>query len=166
MVEIKKMVQDKLNEQINRELYSGYLYLSMAAYFESMNLKGFASWMKAQAEEEKGHAMRMYDYVYERGGKVSLLDIEAPPREWKSPADAFKHTYEHEKKVTQMINVLSELAVSEKDRATAVFLQWFITEQVEEEDTALNIVEKLKIIGSSNQGLTMLDRELSQRKQK
>lgn len=163
-MEIGKKMQDALNRQINRELYSGYLYLSMAAYLDSMNLKGFSHWMRAQAGEEKEHAMRIYDHVYDRGGEVALEDIEAPPKKWKSPLDAFQQAYEHEKKVTKMIDDLSELAATEKERATEVFLHWFVNEQVEEEDSTNEIVQKLRMIGESKNALLMLDRHLGERK--
>ncbi|RLI72176.1 ferritin [Archaeoglobales archaeon] len=161
---IKDTILEALNKQINAELYSAYLYLSMSAYFESINLKGFANWMMVQAKEEVTHAMRIYDYVVERGGRVKLTAIEQPPTEWKSPLDAFEAAYNHEVKVTQMINELVDLALKEKDHATYNMLQWFINEQIEEEASADEIVQKLKLVGNERSALFMVDRELAQRK--
>ena len=161
---IKDTILEALNKQINAELYSAYLYLSMSAYFESINLKGFANWMMVQAKEEVTHAMRIYDYVVERGGRVKLTAIEQPPTEWKSPLDAFEAAYNHEVKVTQMINELVDLALKEKDHATYNMLQWFVNEQVEEEASADEIVQKLKLVGNERSALFMVDRELAQRK--
>ena len=158
----EKMTQ-ALNEQINAELYSAYLYLSMAAYFESVNLPGFANWMRAQTQEELMHAMKIYDFVNERGGRVLLKAIEQPPVEWKSPLAVFEATYKHEQKVTGLINELVNLAIEEKDHATNAFLQWFINEQVEEEKSASDIVGKLKLIEANPEGMYMLDKEMGQR---
>lgn len=160
---LKKKMQKALNRQMNRELYSAYLYLSMSSYFESVSLKGFAKWMRAQAQEELMHAMKFYNYVIERGGRSIMEAIEAPPSEWKSPLGAFEHVYEHEQKVTGLINELVDLAVSEQDHATNSFLQWFVTEQVEEEASADEVVQKLKLAGGEGPGLFMLDSELGQR---
>ena len=154
---------DELNRQVNAELYSSYLYLSMAAYFESINLKGFANWMKIQAQEEVTHAMKFFDYINERGGRVTLDTIKKPPAEWKSPLDVFENTYKHEVNVTKMINSLVDLAIKEKDHATYNMLQWFVAEQVEEEASADAIRQQLKFIGKDGRGLLMLDRELSRR---
>ena len=154
---------DELNRQVNAELYSSYLYLSMAAYFESINLKGFANWMKIQAQEEVTHAMKFFDYINERGGRVTLDAIKKPPAEWKSPLDVFENTYKHEVNVTKMINSLVDLAIKEKDHATYNMLQWFVAEQVEEEASADAIRQQLKFIGKDGRGLLMLDRELSRR---
>jgi ferritin len=162
-MKIKPAVEKAINEQINAELYSAYLYLSMAAYFESQNLKGFAHWMQAQTKEEVSHAMKMYGFVFERSGKVTLKAIENPQSSWKSPLNAFESVYEHEQKVTDLINKLVEVARSENDIASENFLMWFIDEQVEEEAHASEIVEKLKMIGDARQGLFMLDRELGKR---
>lgn len=158
-----KKIQDTLNTQINAEIYSAYLYLSMSAYFESVNLKGFANWMRVQAQEELAHAMKFYNYVNERGGRVILRMIEGPPAEWNSPVAAFEHTYRHEQKVTSMINNLTNMAIEEKDHATHSFLQWFINEQVEEEASADEILQKLKLLENVPAGLFMLDRELASR---
>jgi ferritin len=160
---INKKVQDALNRQCNREMYSAYLYLSMSAYFQSLNLKGCANWMRVQTQEEMVHAMKFYDHVIQRGGRVVLADIEAPPTEWKSPREAFEKTYEHEQKVTGLIHDLVDLAIAEKDHASVSFLQWFVTEQVEEEESASDLAEKLKLIGGDGNGLLMLDKELGQR---
>lgn len=156
-------VQDAINEQINKELYSAYLYLSMAAYFEGKNLSGFSHWMKIQAQEETTHAMKMYHFLFERGGKVLLKPIDGPPTDFTSPMAVMEETLNHEKKVTGLIHNLYELALSEKDYALQTFLQWFIDEQVEEESNAQDLIERLKIAGEQGPGLFMLDKELGQR---
>ncbi len=161
---IKEKMQNALNNQINLELYSAYLYLSMSAYFESINLKGFANWMKVQAQEELNHAMKFYDHINERGGKMTLKAVEAPKTEWKSPLDAFEDTYKHEQKITSIINKLVDLSESENDYPSKSLLQWFVDEQVEEEASADEIVKKLKLIKESPNGLLMLDSILSKRK--
>jgi len=158
----KKMLQ-KLNEQINHELHSAYLYLSMAAYFESMNFKGFAHWMKKQAQEEQVHAMKFFDYIYDRGDKVELTQIAAPEKKWKSPLAAFEAAYKHEQKVTGLIHALVKLANEQKDYATASFLQWYVDEQVEEEASADEIVQQLKLVGDNGPALLMLDKHLGAR---
>jgi len=158
-----KKVQDAINEQIRNELYSGYLYLSMSAYFEANNLPGFAHWMRVQAEEEQEHALKFFDFVHDRGGRVTLKAIEQPPAEWDSPLAVFEHTLEHEQKVTSLIHQLYALALTEKDYATQVTLQWFVDEQVEEEKSATEIVETLKLAGAKGQALVMMDRALGQR---
>ncbi len=160
---IKAKIQDALNKQLNAELYSSYLYLSMAAYFESVSLKGFANWMRVQAREELVHAMKFYAYINERSGRVNLASISAPSAQWDSPLAAFEQVYEHEQKVTGLINDLVTLAVSEADHATNNFLQWFVAEQVEEESSADEIVQKLRLLGEDRSGLFMLDQELGQR---
>jgi ferritin len=156
-------MQNAINEQIKDELYSAYLYLSMAAYFEAASLPGFASWMRMQSQEEVDHAMKFFDFVNERGGRVELQAIEQPTVEFESPLAVFEATYEHEQKVTGLIHNLYALAVEEKDYAAQVMLHWFIDEQVEEEATASQIVDLLERIGDKDQGLIMLDRELGQR---
>lgn len=161
---IKEKVAKAINKQINRELYSSYLYLSMSAYFESINLRGFAHWVKVQSNEENNHAMKFYNYLIDRGGRVILTALETPPAEWKSPTDVFEQIYKHELKVTEMINDIVKLAREENDYATENALQWFTTEQVEEESSPLLILEKLKMIKGSAQGLLMLDAELAGRK--
>ena len=156
-------MQEAINSQINAEIYSSYLYLSMSAYFESINLSGFASWMRAQAQEEMVHAMKFYDYVNERGGRVILGPIEAPPSEWESAVSVFDATYKHEQKVTGLINDLVDLAIEEKDHATNNLLQWFVSEQVEEEASASGVLNKAKLTGDAPGGLFMLDQELGAR---
>jgi len=162
-MKIKPAVEKAINEQINAELYSAYLYLSMAAYFESINLKGFAHWMQVQAKEEAGHGMKLYGFVFERGGKVTLKAIEQPKTEWKSALNAFEDVYAHELKVTELINKLVEAARAENDVASENFFMWFIDEQVEEEAHALEAVQKLKMIGDHAQQIYMLDREMGKR---
>jgi ferritin len=156
-------MQEALNKQLNAELYSSYLYLSMTAYFESTGLKGFANWMRVQAREELMHAMKIYDHVNERDGRVLLESIDTPPTDWDSPLAAFKDTYKHEQVVTGMINGLVDLAGLEKDHATYNFLQWFVSEQVEEEASSGDIVRKLELVKDDGRGLLMLDQELAQR---
>jgi ferritin len=158
-----KKMEAAFNKQINAELYSGYMYLAMSSYFETVNLAGFAAWMKAQAAEELGHAMKFYGYVVERGGTVVLNAVDKPPSKWASPLKLFEEVYKHEVKVTGLINKLAELAAAEKDHASGVFLQWFIKEQVEEEASADAVVQKLKMIKDAPGGLFMLDRELGKR---
>jgi ferritin len=156
-------MQEALNGQLNAELYSSYLYLSMAAYFLDLNLGGFANWMRVQAQEEDMHAMKFYNFINERGGRVLLKPIDGPPTEWNSPLAAFEAVLEHEQKVTGLINDLVELALAEHDHATNIFLQWFVTEQVEEEDSANDVIQQIKMVGEAKGGLFMLDRELGQR---
>ncbi len=161
---IKEKIQNALNRQTNAEMYSAYLYLSMSAFFESINLKGFANWMRVQTQEEMAHAMKFYDYINERGGRITLTAIDAPPTQWKSPLDVFEHVYKHEQRVTGLINDLVNLAVAENDHATNNFLQWFVAEQVEEESSADEIVQNLRLLGDARgSGLFMLDKELGQR---
>jgi len=160
---LSKKIQDAINEQIKNELYSGYLYLSMSAYFEASNLPGFAHWMRLQAEEEQEHALKFFDYVNDRAGRVVLKAIDQPPAEFKSPLAVFEHTLEHERKVTGLINHLYELALEENDYPTQVMLQWFIDEQVEEEKNAEQIVETLKMVGDKGQALIMMDHQLGLR---
>jgi ferritin len=157
-------MEEQLNEQINAEIYSGYLYYAMEAYFEDEDLTGFASWMHIQAQEELLHAQKFFDFINERGGRVELDAIEKPKKDWNSPLEAFQDAYEHETKVTDRINKLYDLALKENDHATASFLNWFIDEQVEEEASADEIVNKLERIGDSGHGIFMLDNELGSRK--
>ncbi|MFH1368454.1 MAG: ferritin [Elusimicrobiota bacterium] len=153
-----------LNRQMNRELYSAYLYLEMSSYFESANLKGFASWMRVQVQEEMIHAMKFYSYILQKGGKALMQDIEAPPHDWKNPEDVFARSLKHEQVVTSLINDLVNLAVTEKDHATNTFLQWFVNEQVEEESSFDEALQKLKLLGKdTGGGLFLLDRELAVR---
>jgi ferritin len=163
---LSKKIENVINKQINAELWSAYLYLSMSAYFESINLGGFANWMRVQAQEEVGHAMKFYHHVIERKGRVMLAAIAIPTVNWKSPLNAFEDAFKHEQKVTGMIDDIANIAAAEKDHATSSMLQWFIDEQVEEESSTDAIVQKLKIIGTNTGGLFMLDRELAQRKEK
>lgn len=159
-----KKMQDALNAQINAEMYSAYLYLAMNAYFESENLGGFANWMAVQAQEEMSHAMKIYGFVNECGGRVMLDAIDKPAGTWKSPLAVFENVYKHEQKVTGLINKLVELAAKEKDHATEIFLQWFVTEQVEEEKNASEIVAKLQMMKDVPQAMYMMDKELGMRK--
>ena len=160
---ISKTLETALGKQVNRELYSAYLYLSMSSYFESVSLKGFAKWMRVQAKEEQMHAMKIYDYIVARGGKVALMDIEAPKNKWVSAAKVFEDTYAHEQKVTGMINGLVDLAMKEKDHATCEMLQWFVKEQVEEEEHSFDILNQIKIVGDVPGHLFWLDHELGKR---
>jgi ferritin len=160
---ISQKMQEAINDQINAELYSGYLYLAMSAYFQDINLSGFANWMRVQAQEELMHAMKFYDFLAERGGTVVLQAIEQPPATWDSPSTPFEQAYEHEVGVTQRIHNLVHLSLEERDYATNTFLDWFVNEQVEEEASADAIVRKLSLIGSDKSGLFMIDRELATR---
>ena len=160
---LTEKMQTALNGQLNAELYSAYLYLSMNAYFKSVNLDGFANWMHYQAQEELGHSMKFYDFIIQRGGKAVLSQIEAPPTEWDSPMAVFEATLAHEQKVTGLINDLVEIAHEERDHATNIFLQWFVSEQVEEEESVGGVLEQLKLMGDAKGGLFMIDRELAKR---
>jgi ferritin len=160
---ISKKMEEALNEQVNAEMYSAYMYLSMEAYFKSQNLNGFANWMRAQAQEEMMHAIKIYDFINERGGKVTLKAIDGPPTQWRSPLAVFEAVYAHEQKVTGLINELVDLAIKEKDHATNTFLQWFVNEQVEEEASADEVVQQLKMMKDAPGGMFMLNRELGQR---
>jgi len=152
-----------INEQINAELFSAYLYLSMSAHFESQNLSGFANWMRVQYQEETGHAMKLYKYVFDRGGAVTLKAIAQPATKFKTPLDIFKEILKHEQKVTSLINKLYELAVKEKDYAAQIFLQWFINEQVEEEASATDVIWMLDMSAGSKGALFMADKTLGKR---
>lgn len=160
---LSQKMQDALNAQINAEYYSSYLYLSMAAYCDSINLKGFSHWMEIQSQEEMFHVMKFYRYVLDRKGKVELKAIQGPPTRWDSPVAVFEATAAHEQHVTSLINDLMELARSERDNATATLLEWFITEQVEEEATADQILQQLKLAAGAPAALFMIDRELGTR---
>ncbi len=160
---LKDKIQKALNAQMNLELSSSYLYLAMAAYFESENLTGFAHWMKVQSGEEYGHAMKIFGYINQRNGRVNLSKIDAPKSEWKDAAEVFTETLKHEQKVTKSIDEMVDLTITEKDHATNTYLQWFVTEQVEEEATAMNILDKIKMVGDNKNGLFLLDRELGMR---
>ena len=161
---MSQKVQDAFNKQVNAELYSSYLYLSMSNHFDSKNLKGMAGWMRIQAQEELTHALKFIDFINESGGNVLLDQIDAPKTEWSSPIDVFEDTYEHECKVTGLINELVSTVLSENNHAANNFLQWFVTEQVEEEASASEILEKLKLIGDNGVALFMIDQELGKRK--
>lgn len=160
---INSKVEVALNDQIRKEFYSSYLYLSMAAHFVSMNFNGFAHWMKTQSGEETKHGMKIYEYVHAREGKVVLQQVDAPQTNWKSVKDMFSQAYQHEQMVTESINKIIELARSEKDNATEVFLQWFVNEQVEEEASTNEILHKLQLVGDNTPALFMLDAELGKR---
>jgi len=160
---ISKSMQDAINEQIKNELYSAYLYLSMSAHFESRNLNGFAKWLRIQAEEELGHAMKFFDYIHERGGQVILKAIDQPPAEWKSNMEVFEQVLAHEQKITAMINKLYEQALKENDYPSQILLQWYINEQVEEEKNATQIIENLKLIDAHGTAVLFLDHELGKR---
>lgn len=156
-------IQDALNGQINNEFYAAYLYLSMSAYFQSINLDGFAHWMRMQREEEIAHGMRIFDYVVDRDGRIELQALAKPPKDFDSALDVMRQALAHEQKVTERINELYELAVEKKDYPTQALLQWFITEQVEEEATAGQLVDQLELVSDNSAALLMLDRELGGR---
>jgi ferritin len=160
---LKPNVQDALNNQLNAELASSYLYLSMAAHFETRNLHGMAQWMYAQAREEWNHAMRIFKHIVDRSGQVVLKAVDAPQAQWDSVLKMFEDAHQHEIHITGRIHGLVKLAVAEGDFATQAFLQWFVTEQVEEEAQVLVIVEKIKMMGDGNIGLVILDAELGKR---
>lgn len=160
---IKKEVLDAINEQINAETYSAYMYLSMAAYFEEMGLSGFANWMKIQYQEESAHALKFFNYITERNGKVVLKAVAQVPVDFNGIVNVFEHTLNHEINVTGMINNLMNIAVAANDHATQSFLKWFIDEQVEEEANVEKILATLKLINGEGNGIFMMDREMSQR---
>jgi ferritin len=161
---LSQRMQDALNKQIEHEFYSSFVYLAMSAHFESRNLPGFARWMRMQAGEEYTHAMKIFDHILDRGGKVALPAIATPPSTFEAPLAVFDQALHHERAVTKSIHDLYELAVAERDYPARVFLDWFVNEQVEEEKTAELVVEQLKMIGEDRPALLMLDRELGQRK--
>ena len=161
---LSEKMTEALNGQANRELYSSYLYLSMSAYFESLGLRGFANWMRVQAGEELVHFMKMYDYVVSAGGRGRMLAIEAPQFVWASPVEAFQHVYNHERVVTGLIKTLVGVAISEKDEATKNFLQWYLDEQVEEEQSSDMVLNTAKAAGSDPRALAVADKELGQRR--
>ncbi|MBN2385881.1 MAG: ferritin [Anaerolineales bacterium] len=160
---ISKKMQDAINEQINKEFFSAYLYLSMAADFEDKNLPGFAKWLRMQADEEREHGMKFFDHLVERGGRVELKAIDAPQKEWKSNLEAFLEVQAHEAKVTASINALYELALAEKDYPAQVLLHWFISEQVEEEANAAAIVAQLEMVDAHGTAVLMIDKTLGKR---
>jgi ferritin len=163
---INEKVQKAFNQQIGAELGSAYIYVSMAAYFDSVHLRGMAKWMQVQAGEEVEHAMKFYKFIYERGGRVTLGPVDAPQSDWASPLAAFEDAYKHERKISGMINDLVDLAQKESDKAAENFLAWFIEEQVEEEAHAREICNQLKMIGESKNGLFMLNVHLGKRGEK
>lgn len=158
-----QQVVEAFNAHLNKEFYAAYLYLSMAAYCQSINLPGFARWLRLQSQEESSHAMKFFDFLDDRGARVQLAAIQQPPVDFQSPQRLFEQVLAHEQTVTREIDQLYGLTVEVNDYASQVFLQWFITEQVEEEKTASEIVETLKLIGDNKVGLIMLDKELGQR---
>ncbi len=160
---LTKKMESALNTQINEEFWAAYLYLSMSAYFTAEGLPGFANWMHVQAKEEVTHAMKIYNYVLERDGKVTLEPIKAVATSWDSPVAVFEASLGHEQKVTAMINKLVEVATEEKDHATKSMLQWFINEQVEEEANAKGIIDSLKLVGDNGYGLYSIDKDLASR---
>ena len=160
---ISKNMTKALNEQIMKEIYSAYLYQSMSAYSAGNNLKGFASWFQIQALEELFHAEKIYNYILEQGEQIELFGIDKPANDFKSPVDLFERTLAHEKTVTASINSIVELAKKEKDEASYIFLQWFITEQVEEEASPNEVLGRLKMIGDKGMGILLLDKELGSR---
>lgn len=160
---LSERMEKALNEQVNAELYSAYLYLSMASYFRKINLNGFARWMEVQSLEEVTHAMKFYNFINERGEQTILKPLEGPPINWETPLAAFEDAYSHELKVTDLINNLVNLAIEEKDHATNNFLQWFVSEQVEEEASANEVVQKLLLVRDGQGSLFMLDQELGKR---
>jgi ferritin len=160
---LSKKMQDALNEQINAEIWSAYLYLSMSAYFEDQNLPGFANWMKTQWQEEISHSIKMFDYINERGGRVILKPIAEVKTEWTGAIEVFTETLDHERLVSSLINKLVDIAISESDHATNNMLQWFVAEQVEEEANAESLLQQLIMIDGFGHGMLMLDRELAQR---
>lgn len=160
---INEKLEKAFNDQINKELYSEYLYLSMQAYFERLNLKGFVNWMSVQVQEEHAHALGMFDYLNQRGGTVELEAIDKPETDWASPLAVFEQVLEHEEYVTSRINALMDVAEETKDRAAMSFLNWYLKEQVEEEDNVGNVLATLKLIGDDKKALLMLDKDLAAR---
>lgn len=160
---ISEKMEKAFNDQINKELYSEYLYLAMQAYFERLNLKGFVNWFTVQVQEEHAHAMGMFNYVHERGGEVELEAIEKPQTKWASPIACFEQVLEHEQFVTSRINALMDTADEVKDRAALSFLDWYLKEQVEEEANVGGVLATLKLIGDDKKALLMLDKELAAR---
>ncbi|MBS9768352.1 MAG: ferritin [Flavobacteriaceae bacterium] len=160
---LNKKIEAVLNEQINAEFWSGYMYLSMSSYLESKGLSGFANWLKVQYHEENEHGMKLYDYVIERDGRVLLEPIAEVPHEWNGVLDLFEQVYKHEQKVTAMIDKCMKTAWDERDHATISMLQWFVDEQVQEESMCRDILDKLRIIGGDGQGMYMMNEEFRRR---
>ena len=160
---MNEKIEAAFNDQLNAEVYSSYLYLSMANYFAAENLDGMAQWMRVQTDEEREHGMKFLDFINQRGGRVILQQIDKPKFEWSSPLEAFQDAYEHECLISSKIDDLANLAMQEGDHAANIFLQWFVSEQVEEEATVQSIVDKLKRVGDNMMGLMMMDQQLGQR---
>ena len=160
---ISGKIQEALNNQINEELFSSYLYLAMSSHFQETDLPGFSTWMRVQAQEELMHAMKIFDFIIERGGRVNLQSVKEPTHVWDSPLAAFEAAYEHERHITSCIDELVDLARENRDHATEIFLQWFVTEQVEEEASVSHIIAKLKRVKEDGRGLMMIDQELAKR---
>jgi len=160
---LSKKMEEALNQQLNAELYSAYLYLSMAAWFEGKNLPGFGHWLKVQTQEETVHGLKFYNHLAARAGVIKLRPIQGPETEWTSPVAAFEAVYKHEQKVTALINDLVEIALSEKDHAAKILLDWFVNEQVEEEDSAREALQKLEMAGDNPSALFALDQEMRAR---
>jgi ferritin len=160
---IKQKVLDALNKQLNQELFASYLYLAMSAHFESVSLSGFAGWMRKQSVEENQHAMKIFDFILQVDGKVELFKIDSPKTGWSTPQQIFQEVYDHEKTVTSSIYDIVDLAQAQRDHATTTFLQWFVNEQVEEEATALKILDRVNLVGDNKNGLLLLDHELGSR---
>lgn len=163
MTKLKPSIEAALNQQMNRELYSSYLYLAMSAYYDASHLPGFGTWLRVQAKEELAHGMKFYDYIGDAGGRPIMDAIEAPPKDWNWPRDAFAEALAHEQAVTAMINNLTNLAIAEKNHATAAFLQWFVTEQVEGEKNAGGILAQVETLGDTLGHLFWLDHHLGKR---
>ena len=160
---LSQEMQDALNKQINEELESSYLYQAMACYFEHNTLRGFANWMRIQTEEERGHAQKLINYMQDRGARVKLTGIQGPKADWKDSLAVFEDALEHERHISQCINKIQSQAIKEGDHATHALLEWFVTEQVEEEANASAIVDQLKLVEGAPGGLFLLDREMAQR---
>lgn len=160
---MKPEINEALNQQIQREMHSSFIYLSMSAYLTSVGLNGFAHWMRVQAEEELFHAMKVFDFIHDRDGRVKLYSVDEPEHTWSSLQEVMEYTLSHEKAMTEHINDLVDMAIQKRDHATNNFLQWFVQEQVEEEDNLRNILDKLKLVGTEGQGVFMLDQEMSTR---
>ncbi len=160
---MEKKIEKAFNEHLNAELYASYLYLAMANYFVHHNLDGMAQWMRVQVDEERMHAMKFMDFINDRGGRVVLDQIDQPKTDWESPRDAFRDAYEHECQVSKRINHLVDLAIKESDHAANTFLQWFVSEQVEEEATTQAIVGRLELVKDNPTGLLMIDQQLGAR---
>jgi ferritin len=159
---IGEKIAEELNKQVNREFYSAYFYLSMSAYSEFLGLKGFANWFIKKHQEETQHALKIYKYILDQGAQIELLPVEKPPSMFDSPLMMFENTLIHEQTVTEQFNELVDLAVAEKDHATHIFLQWFLTEQIEEEATVSEIIHKIRLVGGKGEGLFMIDNQLGQ----